>query len=474
MKLRFAPSPTGFLHVGGARTAIFNVLHARRFGGRMLLRIEDTDVERSKQHHAEQIVSSLRWLGIDWDEGPVYQSDRLDFYRQRAEELVQSGKAYRCYCTVEELEADRASAEHGGDAYRYSGRCRMRAEEGAPQPDDAPHVIRCKVQSGPIEFHDLIHGPMQFQGELIDDFVLIRSDGNPTYHLSVVVDDVDMDVTHVARGDDHLSNTPKHIVLFRAFNAEVPVFAHLPLILGGDRKRLSKRSGATSAEEYRDMGIVPAALFNFLTLLGWNPGGDRELISLDEAAHVFDLSDVNKAPAVFDPEKLLWMNGQYLMRMSPEEIHPHLLPFLGPPARPLQELRDIIELNKTRARTLRELADLMAPFFAGDESIEYEPEAVKKHIKGDDLAERLTELHDVLAKTEPFDVTTTEQELRSLAESRSLSAGKLIHPLRLALTGRGASPPIFDVAVALGRERTLRRLQRLIARLPELVGATGS
>jgi glutamyl-tRNA synthetase len=274
----------------GARTAIFNLLHARRFGGRMLLRIEDTDVERSKQHHAEQIVSSLQWLGIDWDEGPIYQSDRLARYRERAEELVVNGKAYRCYCTVEELEAERAAAEQGGNAYRYSGRCRTLAEAGEPQPDDAPHVIRCKVKPGPIEFHDLIRGDVQFEGELIDDFVLIRSDGNPTYHLSVVVDDVDMDVTHVARGDDHLSNTPKHIVLFRAFDAEVPVFAHLPLILGSDRKRLSKRTGATSAEEYRDLGIVPAALFNFLTLLGWNPGGDRELITPEEATQLFDLA----------------------------------------------------------------------------------------------------------------------------------------------------------------------------------------
>jgi glutamyl-tRNA synthetase len=465
MKLRFAPSPTGFLHVGGARTAIFNLLHARRFGGRMLLRIEDTDVERSKQHHAEQIVSSLQWLGIAWDEGPVYQSDRLDRYRERAEELVANGKAYRCYCTVEELEADRAAAEQGADAYRYSGRCRARAEAGAPQPREQPHVIRCKVMPGPIEFHDLIRGDVQFEGELIDDFVLIRSDGNPTYHLSVVVDDVDMEITHVARGDDHLSNTPKHIVLFRAFDAEVPVFAHLPLILGSDRKRLSKRTGATSAEEYRDLGIVPAALFNFLTLLGWNPGGDRELITFQEAAQLFDLADVNKAPAVFDDEKLLWMNGQYLMRMPAEEIYPHLVPFLGDDARPLDELRPLIELNKSRARTLRELAELMAPFFADDETIEYEEEAAKKHLKGDDLAERMRALYDALASTEPFDVTTTEEALRALAESRGVSAGKLIHPLRLALTGRGASPPIFDVAVALGKERSLRRLQRLIARL---------
>lgn len=431
----------------------------------MLLRIEDTDVERSKQHHAEQIVSSLQWLGVEWDEGPVYQSDRLERYRMRAEELVAAGKAYRCYCTVEELEAERAAAELANVNYRYSGLCRALAEAGAPQPDDRPHVIRFRVPPGAIEFHDLIRGEMHFEGELIDDFVLLRSDGNPTYHLSVVIDDVDMEITHVARGDDHLSNTPKHILLFRALDARVPVFAHLPLILGSDRKRLSKRSGATSAEEYREMGIVPRALFNFLTLLGWNPGDEREILSRDEAAQIFDLSDVNKAPAVFDPEKLLWMNGQYLMRMSADEIYPHLLPFLGEQARPLDELRAAIELSKGRGRTLKEVASQLEPYLIDDDALDYEPEAAKKHLKGDDLAARLTELHDALASTEPFDVTTTEQTLRSLAESRGVSAAKLIHPLRLALTGRGASPPIFDVAVVLGKERTLRRMQRLIAHL---------
>ena len=432
----------------------------------MLLRIEDTDVERSKQHHAEQILHSLQWLGVEWDEGPVYQSDRLSTYRERAEELVAGGKAYRCYCTVEELEADRTAAEGAGDAYRYSGRCRARAEAGQPQPAGETHVIRFKVPAGPIEFHDLIRGDMHFEGELIDDFVLIRSDGNPTYHLSVVVDDVEMEITHVARGDDHLSNTPKHVLLFRAFGAATPLFAHLPLILGSDRKRLSKRSGATSAEEYREMGIVPQALFNFLTLLGWNPGGDRELIAQTEAAELFDLSDVNKAPAVFDPEKLLWMNGQYLMRMTAEEIHPHLVPFLSENAPPLAEIRAAIELNKGRGRTLAEIAAQLQPYLAEDDSIEYEAEAVKKHLKGEDLAARLTELHDALAAVEPFDVTTSEQALRALAEARGVSAAKLIHPLRLALTGRAASPPIFDVAVVLGKERSLRRLRRLIATLP--------
>ncbi|HEX9981807.1 MAG TPA: glutamate--tRNA ligase [Thermoanaerobaculia bacterium] len=470
MKLRFAPSPTGFLHVGGARTAIFNLLHARRHGGRMLLRIEDTDVERSKQHHAEQIVSSLQWLGVEWDEGPVYQSDRLDRYRERAEELVASGKAYRCYCTVEELEAERNAAETAGQSYRYSGRCRIAAEAGDPQNPSTTHVIRMKVHPGPIDFHDLIREDVHFEGELIDDFVLLRSDNNPTYHLSVVVDDIDMEITHVARGDDHLSNTPKHILLFRAFGADVPVFAHLPLILGSDRKRLSKRTGATSAEEYRDMGVLPAALFNFLVLLGWNPGDEREILTPDEAAAAFDLSDVNKAAAVFDPEKLLWMNGQYMMRMSADELYPHLTPFLGDRVRPLEELRAMIDLNKTRARTLKDLAELMEPFFLADDAMVYDADAVKKHLKGDDLAAKLTELHDVLAAVEPFDVTTSEAALRAMAESRGVGAGKLIHPLRLALTGRGASPPIFDVAVVLGKERSLARLRKLIDRLPELMG----
>lgn len=430
----------------------------------MLLRIEDTDVERSRQHHAEQILQSLQWLGVEWDEGPIYQSDRLGRYRDRAEELVVSGKAYRCYCTVEELDAERTAADAKGDMYRYSGKCRRLAESGDPQDAAAPHVIRCKVGPGPIEFLDLIRGTVQFQGDLIDDFVLIRSDGNPTYHLSVVVDDVDMEITHVARGDDHLSNTPKHIVLFRAFDANEPVFAHLPLILGSDRKRLSKRTGATSAEEYRDMGIVPEALFNFLTLLGWNPGGDRELIPSDEAAEIFDLSDVNKAPAVFDPEKLLWMNGQYLMRMTAAEIYPHLAPFL-PGDTNLAELEAAIELNKARGRTLKEIAAQLEPYLVDDGALEYEEEAAKKHLKGEDLADRMRELHDALEKTDPFDQAATEASLRALAESKGVSAAKLIHPLRLALTGRGASPGIFDVMVVLGRDRTLRRLRRLIDRV---------
>lgn len=465
MRLRFAPSPTGFLHVGGARTAIFNLLHARRHGGRLLLRIEDTDVERSRQHHAEQIVTSLAWLGVAWDEGPIYQSDRIDLYRSKAFELVERGAAYRCYCTVEELDAERNEAEKSGQQYRYSGRCRQRSEAH----DDAPFVIRFRVEPGAIDFHDMIRGDVHFEAELIDDFVLLRSDGHPTYHLSVVVDDVEMGITHVARGDDHLSNTPKHILLFRAFGAAIPVFAHLPLILGPDKKRLSKRFGATSVEEYQNLGILPEALFNFLTLLGWAPGGDREILSFDEAVAAFDLSDVNKAPAVFDQEKLTWLNAQYMAKTPPERLADLVDPFLDVAVDDRERLETLVALYTPRSRTLREMAAQLHPYFADDALLEYEPEAVSKHLKGADLAERLRDLRERLATVEPFGIAETEAALRALAGERGIGAAKYIHPMRVGLTGRGASPGIFEVAAALGREATLRRLDRLIDRLPQLV-----
>lgn len=466
MKLRFAPSPTGLLHVGGARTAIFNLLHARGHAGRMLLRIEDTDVERSKQHHAEQIITALQWLGIGWDEGPLFQSDRMERYRERVNELLELGSAYRCYCSVEELDADRAAAEHGGRQYKYSGKCRN-ASEGGFSAGIGSHVVRFKVPAGTIDFEDLIRGKVQFEGDQIDDFVLLRSDGFPTYHLSVVVDDIDMEITLVARGDDHLSNTPKHILLFQAFGATVPSFAHLPLILGSDRKRLSKRTGATSAEEYRDMGILPDALFNFLLLLGWAPGGDREIISREEASSLFDLREVNKAPAVFDEEKLLWLNGQYLNRLSAEQIYPHLQRFFKHENEDRERLFRVVTLHKSRVRTLKDLAELIQSYFEPDDALIYEDEAVKKHLGEAAIAERMTALRDALRSTEPFDETNTEATLRTLASRTGIGAGKYIHPLRVALTGRSNSPPIFDVAVALGKETVLRRLDVLLQRLSQ-------
>lgn len=429
----------------------------------MVLRIEDTDVERSRQHHAEQIVASLQWLGVEWDEGPFYQSDRIDRYRERVHELVHNGRAYRCFCTVDELEAERADAESKGKQYRYSGKCR----EISPADLDRPHVIRFRVRDGAIRFFDHIRGEVEFEGELIDDFVLLRSDGNPTYHLSVVVDDIDMGITLVARGEDHLSNTPKHVLLFEAFEASIPQFAHVPLILGPDRKRLSKRTGATSVEEYQAMGILPRALFNFLLLLGWSPKGDREVISRAEAEQLFELKDVNHSAAVFDVEKLLWLNHQYVQAAQPDELLPLVEPFM-PVAFDRERLLKAIPMLQPRARTLREMGEQAAPFFVPGALLEYETEAVAKHIKGDDIEARLRDLRSVFASVDPFDTASTEAGLRELATSRGISAGKYIHPLRVALTGKMASPPIFDVAVLFGKDETLARLDRLIDQLPHL------
>lgn len=429
----------------------------------MVLRIEDTDVERSKQHHAEQILSSLSWLGVRWDEGPVYQSERLERYRERAEWLIREQRAYRCGCTAEELEEERRAAEEAGGGYRYSGRCRER-NVGS----DMAHVVRFRVPEGSVQFTDLIRGEVRFEDDVLDDFVLLRSDGNPTYHLSVVVDDIDMEITIVARGDDHLSNTPRHVLLFEAFGAAVPEFAHLPLILGSDRKRLSKRTGSTSTEEYQEMGILPQALFNFLALLGWSPGGDREIVSEEEAVALFDLRDVHKAAAVFDIDKLLWLNGQYIMALEPEQLEPHLRVFLPEDVPGDSSLQRWISLYQPRSRTLREMADQIAPYYQPDEALTYEETAVRKHLKGDDLRVRLEAVNELLRSVESFDESTLEQQVRALAEKLGLSAAKLIHPLRLALTGSGASPGIFDVLVAMGRERAQNRVRLLLDRLPEL------
>ncbi len=464
-RVRFAPSPTGYLHVGGARTAIFNLLHARRSGGVMVLRIEDTDAERSKQHHAEQILASLRWLGVEWDEGPIYQSDRSGRYRERVDELLRTGKAYRCWCTSEELDAARQEADDKGTGYRYPRTCRGRTSG----PEEASFVVRLAVPDEAIEFDDLIRGKVRFEADVLDDLVLLRSDGNPTYHLSVVVDDIDMAITHVARGDDHLSNTPKHIALFNAFEASCPVFAHLPLILGSDKKRLSKRTGATSTEEYEKMGILPEALFNFLLLLGWSPGDDREILTRDEAIAAFDLAAVNKAAAVFDVDKLAWLNGQYMMALSTGVLYPRLRPFMTTPIELDTKLESLIELYKPRSRTLVELARQLADYYIGDDEVDYEPEAVRKHLKGDDLAKRLIDVRGTLSEDEAFTLESTEAAVRALAEANGLGAGKYIHPLRIALVGRASSPPIFDVALALGRDSTLARLDYLIERLPTLV-----
>ena len=465
VRVRFAPSPTGFLHVGGARTAIYNDLLRQSVGGAFILRIEDTDKERSDEAMTRQIQSALAWIGVVWDEGPFLQSERLPRHHERAEELLAAGKAYRCFCTPEELDAQRAEAEKRGVSFRYPRTCLRLSQQEVEERLAAgkTFAVRFQMPDEHITFTDIVRGDMDFPPDALDDFILLRSDGNPTYHMSVVCDDIDMEVTHVIRGEDHLSNTPKHVPLFRALGGEVPTFGHLPLILGQDKKRLSKRFGATSVEEFRNEGVLPQALYNFLALLGWNPGDDREILSRDEMIRLFSVDRLNDSPAVFDREKLLWMNSQYLSLFDFEALRPHLEPFLEQAG-----LKDVdpvrlataVNLHRTRARTLQEVAELVAPYFR---EVAYDAEASAKFLKDPDLTGHLEALRDRYAQLPDFNKESTEAALRALAEERGLKAGALIHPTRMALSGAAGGPPLFDLVEAMGREASASHFDRFLA-----------
>jgi glutamyl-tRNA synthetase len=460
-RVRFAPSPTGSLHVGGARTALYNLLFARRTKGAFLLRIEDTDVERSREELSDQILSALRWLGIDWDEGPYFQSQRGELYRAAAERLVVEGKAYRAFETPEQLEAERKNADAAGRAYRYSGAGRAIPPEESESRARAGerHVVRLKMPAETIVVEDVIRGRVEFPAEALDDFVLVRSDGHPLYHFCVCVDDADMAITHVIRGDDHLANTPKHVALFRALGAPAPQFAHLGMILGTDRKKLSKRHGAAAVEEWRDEGILPEALFNFLALLGWAPGGDREILTREEMEAEFALEKVGASPSVFDPEKLLWMNAQYMARLPAEELLARSAPH-APAGLPASDIaRKAVELHRTRARTTIEMGRALSSY-AADPSA-YDPEGLKKHVKPE-TAGLLQKLAAKLEALPDWTVEAIEAALRATAEEAGVSAGKLIHPTRLALTGTTVGAPLFDVVALLGKETALRRLSKFL------------
>jgi glutamyl-tRNA synthetase len=470
VRVRFAPSPTGFLHVGGARTAIYNDLLRQHVGGAFILRIEDTDRERSDEAMTRQIQTALAWIGVEWDEGPFLQSERLPRHRERAEELLAKGFAYRCFCTPEELDAQRAEAQAKGEMFRYPRTClRLDPKEvEARLAEGKPFAVRFQMPDEHILFHDLVRGDMDFPPDALDDFILLRSDGSPTYHMSVCVDDIDMRVTHVIRGEDHLSNTPKHIPLFRALSGEVPVFAHLPLILGPDKKRLSKRTGATSVEEFRAEGILPQALYNFMALLGWTPGDDREIFTRKEMAEIFSVERLNASAAVFDREKLLWMNAQYLSKLTVEEILPHLQPFLE--AQGLQDadparLAAAVELQRSRAHTLKELAQALLPYF--QDRLDYDPALAAKFQKDPDLSQHLEALAARYAALPSFDKGSLEAALRALAEERGLKAGVLIHPTRMALSGLAGGPPLFDLVEVMGRDAVARHLANFVELLKE-------
>jgi glutamyl-tRNA synthetase len=459
--VRFAPSPTGSLHVGGARTALYNLLFARKEKGTFILRIEDTDVERSREELSAQILSAMEWLGLDFDEGPYYQSQRHDIYRAAADRLIAGGKAYRAFETPEELDAARKEAEAAGRSYRYSGAGREISPEESERRARAGerHVVRLRMPAQTILVEDMIRGRVEFPADALDDFVLVRSDGHPLYHFGVCVDDVDMRITHVLRGDDHLANTPKHVALFRALGAPVPRFAHLGMILGTDRKKLSKRHGAAAVEEWRDQGILPEALFNFLALLGWAPGEDREILPREEMEREFSLERVGASPSVFDPEKLLWMNAQYMARMPAEELLARSAVH-APAGIPEHDIATkAIELHRTRARTTIEMGRALS-MYANDPA-EYDTDGMKKQVKPGTpaLLEKLAARYDAL---ETWTTESLEATLRAVAEESGVSAGKLIHPTRLALTGVTVGAPLFDVVALLGKETVLRRLRRFL------------
>jgi glutamyl-tRNA synthetase len=472
-RLRFAPSPTGYLHVGGARTALFNWLYAKHYGGIMLLRIEDTDKARSTDESTRAIFEGMEWLGLTWDEEPVYQGANLERHRRDGERLLASGHAYRCFCTAAELEERRKVADARKEPFRYDRRCGRldRAEIERRVAGGMPFAIRFRVpDDGVTAWVDLVHERIAFPNKDLDDFVILRSDGTPVYNMAVVSDDVAMGITLVMRGDDHISNTPKQILLYEALGAALPTFAHLPMILGMDGKKLSKRHGATAVGDYQHQGILADAMINFLALLGWSPGGDREIMTRQEMIELFSPDGLQKKPAVFDPTKLEWMNGQHLSRMAVTELAPLVTPALvraGLATKEELEARgpwylELLDLLRVRARTIDDIVRQAIPYLR--DSIDYDPEAVAKQWR--DRKETLTVLtgiRDRLTGVSAWSAETLEQQLRSLAQQMGLKDGKLFQPLRVALTGLTVSPGIFDVLVMLGRDRSLSRIQTAIA-----------
>ncbi len=487
VRCRIAPSPTGPLHIGTARTALFNFLFARRHGGTFILRLEDTDVARSSVEHERDILEGLHWLGLDWDEGPAVgtlpergawgpyrQMERIASYREAAERLLSEGKAYECFCTPDELAADRAAQEAAREAPRYVGRCAgLTAERRAAlRAEGRKPVVRFRIGEGKVAFDDIVRGRVEIETSALGgDLVILRSDGTPLYHFTVVVDDAAMAISHVIRGEDHLSNTPKHILLFRALGVEVPAFAHLPLILNPDRTKMSKRKSQTAVAAYRAEGFIREGIVNHLALLGWSSGSDDEVFAVEELIERFDLARVQSSGAVFDRERLEWLNGQWIRRLPEAELVERLLPVLaeqlgariaaGVPGRvpATEDLVPLLPLIRERIGRLGEAGDVMGFFFL-DEPIADPALLVPKRWDAATTAEGLRVARGILAVPDPvaFEAEPIESALRAAAETHGWKAGDLFMALRVAATGRTATPPLFDTLVALGRDRTLARI----------------
>jgi len=462
VKVRFAPSPTGTLHIGGVRTALFNWLFARHNGGKFVLRIEDTDVSRSTDESIQEILTAMQWLGLDWDEGPYRQMERQELYKEKVEFLLQKGKAYRCYCTPEDLDARRREAQKKGLKPKYDGTCRNRAD----QPEGVPFVIRFKAPlDGAVTIHDLLRGQIAFDNQEMDDLIIQRTDGTPTYNFVVVVDDADMGITHVIRGDDHLSNTPRQALLYTALEVPQPKFAHISMILGADKSRLSKRHGATSVLAYRDMGYLPGALINYLVRLGWSHG-DQEIFSREELIQHFSLENITTSSAVFNPEKLLWINQEYIKNTPPLELAALWEPILVKEGilskdhgLSMEEIaRPIPSLNQ-RARDLVEMARKAAFYFKTE--LEFDEKARAKFLTPE-TRPHLELLVSKLSNLNNFSESALETTFKEIIEQEGIKLGKLAQPVRLALTGKKESPGIYEVILLLGKDTTLSRLKSAI------------
>ena len=466
VRVRFAPSPTGYLHIGGVRTALFNWLFARHHGGKFILRIEDTDRDRSTDEAIEAILAGMEWVGLDWDEGPYRQTERLDLYREKALSLLDQGKAYWCVCTPEELEARRKEAQAKGEPLKYDGRCRNR---GITSPT-VPAALRfLSPQEGQTVIDDLIKGRIVFENAVLDDLIILRSNGYATYNLSVVIDDALMGITHVIRGDDHVNNTPRQIPLFEALGFRPPQFAHLPMILGADKSRLSKRHGATSVLAYKEMGYLPGALVNYLVRLGWSHG-DQEIFSIQELIEKFSFDHVQSSPAVFNPEKLVWVNGEYVKHSDPKVLARLLLPFLEQQGydpqgaiQPNGGIEAIVPHLQERAKTLVDMVDWITPFTT--EPMVMDEAAASKFLTPA-IAPSLRKFADRVGELPAVSRETVDPVIQSILDEDGLKMGKLAQPLRVALTGRTFSPGIHEVIELLGRDRTILRIKRALTQIP--------
>ena len=469
IKTRFAPSPTGYLHVGGARTALFSWLHARKHGGKYVLRIEDTDLQRSTTESINAILEAMTWLGLEYDEGPFYQTKRFDRYNEVIDELLEKDLAYRCDCSKERLETLREGQMARKEKPRYDGHCR-----GVSIDVTEPHVIRFRnPEEGAVVVDDQVRGKIVFSNDELDDLIIRRSDGSPTYNLTVVVDDSDMGITDVIRGDDHVNNTPRQINILKALGKEPPRYAHVPMILGDDGSRLSKRHGAIGVMEYRNQGILPEALLNYLVRLGWSHG-DEELFTLDQMVELFAIEDVNKAPSAFNTEKLLWINQHYIKQSEPARIARLLSVHMGnlgidPAEGP--DLVEVVRQQQERAKTLVEMAEISAFFYRDFD--EFEPKAAKKHLKAAAL-EPLQQVRDRLAALDDWGGEKLHQVVTDVSESLSLKMGKVAQPLRVAVAGRAASPGIDVTLELVGREACLRRIDKALAWINHRVEEQGS